>query len=195
MKTKKVTAMTVEDIQAATAALTQLHEGMSFILQLTPAERLAAGRIGPKAVQITEMRLATSREHKDGLPPTFDLKKFEREAALFSALDGCLTAVKELQVDVRDTFLTIGRSAIESSKTAFAHLQAGAAASESLKKSVHLIKARTRAPRVARPPKAAAPAPAGQAAAVPASPVARSTSSGQASSAPTVPEAPDKKAA
>src|SRR5262249_29073858 len=146
MKTNKVTSMSVEEIQAATAALSKVRTSMGFLLPLSAAERAAAGRMGPKTVRTTQMRLATARQHKDTLPPSFDLRKFERETALLLALDQCLSASRAIESDVHDTFLAIGKNAVQSAKIAFGHLAVGMAAAEALKNSVRLIKGR-RSPR------------------------------------------------
>src|SRR5262249_44437375 len=115
---------------------------------------------------------------KDTLPPSFDLRKFERETALLLALDQCLSASRAIESDVHDTFLAIGKNAVQSAKIAFGHLAVGMAAAEALKNSVRLIKGR-RSPRAGPAasqgePAAAAPT-AAPATAVPAAPPANPT--------------------
>src|SRR5262245_35220600 len=190
MKATKVASMSVEEIQTATAELKKVRQAMGFSLPLSPAERAACGRLGTKTAQITQMRLAAAQQHKEVLPPSFDLRQFERETALLVALSQCLDAVKSIQSDVHDTFLAIGKGAVQSAKFALGHLQVGAEANETLKDSVRFItRKRTRAPRAATPQNTAAatpgvPAPGAEAGAAPAAPPVV-----------TPPDAPVKKAA
>jgi hypothetical protein len=81
MKEIKVTSMTEAEIRSATAALVELRRQMTFVLPMTGAERQANRKLGRKTVQVTQMRAAAAREHKDSLPPSFDLRAFERQVA------------------------------------------------------------------------------------------------------------------
>jgi hypothetical protein len=162
MNTNKVSLATVEEIQAVTAALKALHEKMTFVTPLSPEERRQAGKLGSKKVRTTVLRLEAARQHRDALPPAFDLRLFERQTALLSALDECVTAAGMVDRDLRDTLLSLGSGAVQSGKHAFAHIQATAEASNKIGQAVKGLKLRsnrTRREKAAPPPAEAAPAP------------------------------------
>ena len=152
MKEIKVTSMTEAEIQSATAALVELRRQMTFVLPMTGAERQANRKLGRKTVQVTQMRAAAAREHKDSLPPSFDLRAFERQVALLTALDACLQAANQVRDDLRDTFLIIGTGALQTSKVAYGHIQVVADAGGDMNRVVKHLKLRVNKPkRVATP--------------------------------------------
>src|SRR5262245_24504700 len=71
MKQKNKTASTmVEDIKETTRSLKVLHEGMRFVMPLSPTERddYIKRHIGPKTLRVLGLRLASAQQHKDLLP-------------------------------------------------------------------------------------------------------------------------------
>ena len=76
-------------------------------LTFTPAERHEhrAARLGPKTLRLVDNRVVAARQHQDLLPPVFDLRKFEQDAALTAELRECLEAIDEIREDVWDTLL------------------------------------------------------------------------------------------
>ena len=180
MKETKVTSMTEAEIQTATAALVELRRHMTFMLPMTATERLAIRKLGKRAVQATQMRAAAARDRRDVLPPSFDLRAFEREVALMTALESCLTAANQLQSDLRDTFLIVGTGALQTSKVAFGYIQvATQAGDDDAHRTVKHLKLRTRKPK-REPP---APAPATKAEAGPSGPASQPVAPGAAGAA------------
>jgi hypothetical protein len=179
MKNTKVTAMTETEIQSATAVLVKLRRQMKFALTPTPAERRGTRKLTQRAVQATQMRAVIAREHRDGLPPSFDLAGFEHEVALLTALQACLTAAAEVHQELRNTFLVVGAGALEASKVAFAHLQITAAANGDISQALRHVKLRA---RTAKKEEAAAAAATNYAAPAPAPPVVPGASSAAAGS-------------
>jgi len=170
MQNSKVTSMTETEIQSATAALVRLRRQLTSIVTLTPADRAAARSVTKKAVLATQMRVVVAREHRDGLPPSFDLRAFEREVALLTALGECLAVIAQFHSDIRDTFLAVGTSAVRTSKVAFGHLQVMAESSGDINQALRASKLRTRKAKQADNASAAnPPASAPSAAPVPAS--------------------------
>ena len=147
MKTEKSNIPTVEDIQAATTALNGLHANMTFLRPLTPPERRQCGRMGTQSVRLTAQRLEAARQHRDELPPAFDLRQFERDTSLLVALQECLTASTRLQSELRDTLLAFGAGTVQTGKELFAMIQLLAATANKLGRTVNTLKKRPRAPR------------------------------------------------
>jgi hypothetical protein len=155
MSTSKVT-MTVEEIQAATAALKGLHEKMQFLSPLPAAERAERKRLGPRAVRTAEKRLAAAKVHRESLPVSFDLKRFERDVALMTALDRCVETVTGLRAELQDTLHGVGLRGMSAANEAYAYIKAASAAAPGLKQTVSQLA--TRRPK-RLPKKAESPTP------------------------------------
>jgi len=169
MKTK-VTSMTEAEIRSAAAALVELrNKQMTFVLPLTSVERSAMPRLGRNSVQTTQMRAIAARAHSDALPPSFDLRAFEHETALLTALEDCLAIAEQIRTDLHDTFLVVGTGALQTSKVAFGHIQVVADATGSVTRAVQHLKLRKRKskPDAAAPAEPGAPASMGASATVP----------------------------
>ena len=140
------TSTSVQEIRAATAALEALHRQMRFLLPLTQAERRQhqASKIGPKRRRTLENRLVAARQHRDLLPPAFDLCKFERDAAMASALEECVSAIDRVRDEARDTLLALGNRAALAGATAYAYIKVSALTSERLKRTVDRLAPRRR---------------------------------------------------
>jgi hypothetical protein len=186
MKTIKVSSVTEAEIQAATANLVELRRQMTFLRPMTSTERATNPKVIKNAVQVTQMRVAAAREHRDALPPSFDLRAFEKESALLTALDACLSAVNQLQSELRDTFLSVATGALHSSKVAYGHIQVVAEAGSDIDRSVRNLKLRNRKPK--REAAAAAPTPGKSAA--PATSASAASPQSSASATATGPTAP-----
>ncbi|HXJ58264.1 MAG TPA: hypothetical protein VNU68_16535 [Verrucomicrobiae bacterium] len=147
MKTDKVNIPTVEAIQAATTALNNLHATMTFLRPLTAPERRQYGRMGTQTVRQTAQRLEAALQHREALPPAFDLRQFERDTALLVALHDCLTASARIQTEVRDTLLALGTGTVQSGKELFAIIQLLATSANRLGRTVDSLKKRPRSAR------------------------------------------------
>jgi len=147
MKTDKSNIPTVEEIQAATTGLNGLHANMTFLRPLTPPERRQCGRLGTHSVRLTAQRLEAARQHRDELPPAFDLRQFERDTTLLVALQECLTASTRLQSELRDTMLAFGAGTVQTGKELFAMIQLLAATANKLGRTVNSLKKRPRPAR------------------------------------------------
>lgn len=139
----KQNGMSVEQVKAATTELGALRQKMTFVLPLTAAERRdhAAAKIGPKKLRAIENRLVAAQQHRELLPPVFDLRKFERDAALTIALGECQAAIDEIRGSVHDTLLAVGNRAALAASTAYAHIQVAAHTAEHLKRTVEKMAA------------------------------------------------------
>jgi hypothetical protein len=134
----KTASTTVEDINTTTRSLKALYETMTFVLPLSPTERQQhiKRHIGPKALRALGIRLTSAHQHKDLLPPAFDLRQFERDVATTAALEECLTLLGEIHQAVRDTFLDFGARAVDAGNLAYGHIKVSAAGSDNLNRSV-----------------------------------------------------------
>src|SRR5262249_52242697 len=100
---RKAYNMTVEEIDAATAAVNNQRGAMRFLIAVPPEGKSKTGRLATKAMKVAEKRLKAAREHGEALPPAFDLRGFERDVTLMKALERCRDAVDRLQAEVQGT--------------------------------------------------------------------------------------------
>jgi hypothetical protein len=146
----KTASTTMEDINTVTQNLRVLYGEMTFVLPLSPTERQQhkARHIGPRALRALDNRLTAAHQHRDLLPPAFDLRQFERDVAMTASLEECLSALGEIQQAVHDTFLVVGARAIDAGALAYGHIRVSAAGSEHLNRSVAKMASRSgRGPR------------------------------------------------
>lgn len=160
--TKETKNITVEEIRKATARVTALLETMSFVEPLSQAERRShrTVHLGPKTLRTINNRLVTAQANPNLLPPAFDLKRYERDTALASALSECLSAVDRMQSAVRETLLVVGRRAVVDSATVYGYLRVTATTADRLKRTVERLGRRTaQSTTVPTPTPTPAPAP------------------------------------
>jgi len=159
---KKQYRLTVQDIEAATAALDSQRAAMGFLLPLPASGSKGVVRLANKAMTVAEQRLQAAREHAKSLPASFDLPRFENDVALMKALRQCRDAVALLHTQVGDTLNQIGTNVFRVSSEAYAHIKAAAATSPGLQRTVGVLGTRPKAGKeeeVAAPQLSAAPGP------------------------------------
>ncbi len=144
----QVKDIAVDEIRKATARVTTLLETMSFVEPLSQAEQRnhRTVQLGPKALRTIHNRLATAQANPSLLPPAFDLKRYERDAALALALNECLSAVERMQVAVRETLLVVGKRALVDSATVYGYLRVTATTADRLKRTVERLVVRRTSP-------------------------------------------------
>jgi hypothetical protein len=181
-KTNNTAAQALTEIQAATQRMKDLRAALKFATPLSPSERreVIKRTSRGRGLNTLESRLAAASQHRDLLPPAFDLRQFEADTAQTRALEQCLLAASDVQQAVRDTYLTVSGRALRSAKLAYEHLRVSLAGSDQLKRDVGTMTLRvSRSPRRdlatvpdAAKPNAAAPAGASDSTAPPGSPPA-----------------------
>ena len=104
---------TVQKINTTTTALRGFRQKMEFVVPITAAERRnhRSARLGPKKLRQVENRLTAARLHRDLLPPSFDLRQFERDTDETIALTECIVVLDEMREAVADTLLAVGNRA------------------------------------------------------------------------------------
>lgn len=119
--TSKTGNQTVQEIKSATAALRGVRESMQFLVPISDGERAnhRAAHLGPKRLRQLENRLEAARTHRDMLPPTFDLKGFERDTNETLELAKSVAVVNEIRAALLDTLLVAGNRASVASATAY----------------------------------------------------------------------------
>ncbi len=148
--TKNITAV---EVRKATARVTALLETMTFVEPLSQAEQRnhRTVRLGPKAVRTINNRLATAQANPGLLPPAFDLKRFEEDTAVASALSECLSAVERMQAAVHETLLAVGKRALVDSAAVYGYIRVTATTADKLKRTVERLVVRRTSPPAPTP--------------------------------------------
>ena len=194
MSTSKTPPVMAEELQAATAALNGLRGKLEAAKAEMPQPPGQATKVGPKKVQLVARRLEATRQHREALPPAFDVRQFERDATLLFALDACRTALEQALEEVNEAASRVGRTAVEASRAAFVHLQVVASGAGQMTNTVRGLVPKLKAGRrnreqaaeaiaAAAPPASPSPAPA---------PAPAASAPAPASATPAAPEAPAK---
>lgn len=145
MKTTKPTHASSDEVQTVITALKELHEQMTFLTPLSPEQRgaLRAGRIGPQGWPVLQNRLGAARQHRDMLPPTFDLRKFERDVELAGNLRDCLVRLDQIRAGVNDTLLALGSRVLQASAAVYGYINV-ASSSEAARSRILRVTRRSR---------------------------------------------------
>jgi hypothetical protein len=92
-------------------------------------------------------RMKAAWSHRGSLPPTFELRKFEKQAHLVIELSKCQKTLERMLGDVRDTLRSIGPPVLAESKTVFGYLSVTAKGTGQVQSTVSSLTLRTRASR------------------------------------------------
>jgi hypothetical protein len=150
MKTENTKAGLTAGPDAITAVVTELeavHAKMTFVPPLTSEERARLATFGPRSSEVIQKRLEAAWSHRESLPPTFELRKFEKQARLVIELSKCQKTLERMLGDVRDTLRSIGPPVLAESKTVFGYLSVTAKGTGQVQSTVSSLTLRTRASR------------------------------------------------
>lgn len=136
--------MVVEVIRSATAEINAVRDKLKLSMPQKapqPGKSPATG-IGPGKLRKVLNRVDAARLHSELLPPSFDLRTFERDAVLAGALGEYLAAIDEMRRAVRELLQDVGSRAMAAAATAFAHIKVASNAEGGLKRTVEKLGAR-----------------------------------------------------
>jgi len=150
MKTENTKAGLTAGPDAITAVVTELeavHAKMTFVPPLTAEERARLAAFGPRSSEVIQKRLEAAWSHRASLPPTFELRKFEKQARLVIELSKCQKTLERMLGDVRDTLRSIGPPVLAESRTVFGYLTVTAQGTGQVQSTVSSLTLRPRASR------------------------------------------------
>ncbi|HEX8146135.1 MAG TPA: hypothetical protein VF591_02945 [Pyrinomonadaceae bacterium] len=100
--------------QKVFVAIETIRQQLPFLIDLTPEERRALPRFGPKSRGFVEQALQVAEQNPDFLPRTFDVGEMRNDVELYSALLSVQIAVAQLNERVNDTVMAVGSDAYAS---------------------------------------------------------------------------------
>lgn len=145
-------------ITAVAAELEAVHAKMTFVPPLTMEERARLASFGPRSSEVIQKRLEAAWSYRASLPPTFELRKFEKQARLVIELSKCQRTLERMLGDVRATLRSIGPPVLAESKTVFGYLTVTAQGTGQVHSTVSSLTLRPRASRRATPVPSVVPA-------------------------------------
>src|SRR6185503_873796 len=116
MNTTKPTNASPDEVQAVLSALEDVDRKMEFLTPLNPEQRgefRGRKRLSSKGWRLLQGRVDAARNHRELLPPTFDLRQLERAVEVALGLQSCLACLDKMSQGISDTLLMLGARAGE----------------------------------------------------------------------------------
>jgi hypothetical protein len=131
-------------VPADLAVLEELRGQMTYLTPLSAEERreLRGVRIGPKTWHLLQCRVEAASKHPELLPPSFDLRRFQRNAELAGHLRVLYARLDRMRDEVGDTLLTLGSHVLPEGTVAYGHLKVAVSAQQSLHDTVGALGSR-----------------------------------------------------
>lgn len=134
----------MDEIHATTTKLTSLRKSMKVLVPLSEAERAEqrSRSFSFKKLRTLKGRLSAARQHRELLPPAFDMAAFERDATQALGLSECLAVLEDLARAIGDTLMVVGTRAHNAGAAAYAHIKVASATAPHLAGTVETIASR-----------------------------------------------------
>lgn len=117
-------ALSAADRTAILDALDTVRAKLPFLIDLGPNERRSLPKFGDRSVAFVRRAAELARQDDSFLPRSFDVAAFEKDAALYDALDGILLALARLTEHVEDTRALVGAEAYSAALDVYRSLRA-----------------------------------------------------------------------
>lgn len=117
-------SLSAADRTAILAALDTVRQKLPFLVDLSPDERRGLPRFGDKSVAFVRRAAEVARQDDSFLPRRFDLPAFEKDVALYDALDAVALALTRLAEHVDDTRALVGAEAYSAALDVYRSLKA-----------------------------------------------------------------------
>ena len=112
-------ALDAQAQQSALDAIQAARNLLPFLLDLSPEERHALPKLGPKSLAFVQTALDVAAQNPDILPRNFDMEEFRRDVELFTALQPVAVSLRQLHELVEDTLLAVGSEAYVGALTVY----------------------------------------------------------------------------
>lgn len=110
--------------QTVTTALADLLAGLPFLIDLSPEDRRFMPKMGPKSQAFVEKCLEAAKANPKALSGSFDLAEFERDLALWKALQPIALKVAQLNELLDDTLTAVGSDLYTEALACYGYLKA-----------------------------------------------------------------------
>lgn len=115
--------LTDEQLRAVDDALTALEASLSSLISLTPEQRKALNRMGPKSENFCRQTLTVLEQNPQVLPPSVDLREAKADLAALEKLRPRLARLQRLAERADDTQDALGSDIMSFSLEGYALLR------------------------------------------------------------------------
>lgn len=128
-------------------AVQTIRDNMPFLTDASPEDWEGLNKLGPKSRAFAEASLTAAQQFTEHLPRRFEPDEFERDLALFLAVEPVYLALQDLFERVSDTRMLVGSDAMEAAYEVYHHVK-GAPGASTLNETYDTLRTRfQRGPR------------------------------------------------
>ena len=122
-----------KDVTVIKASIKKVQEQMPFLINLSVQDRRRLLKMGDKSLAFVTKSLSAAEANPDILPRTFDVQGFGRDYQLAKDLLEIQAMLKQLNEQVDDTLMAVGREAMDSSLSVYDYVKTAAKREPGLK--------------------------------------------------------------
>ena len=119
--------LTEEQRTAITDAVATIRTNLPFLVGLSPEERQALNKLGPKSRSFAQTALTVARQNADVLPAGFDVDDFAADLTLYNDLEDIFLSLERLYEEVSDTRMLAGSEAMFAARAVLYYVRGSAA--------------------------------------------------------------------
>jgi hypothetical protein len=106
--------------------LSDMELNMSFLVQLTPAEKKKYLRLGAKSPAFLSRAVELAKQNPQVLPNYFNQAEFEKDVQDFEIMSDLLVQINKLQQAIKDTKMAFEQESIRAALDFYKHCQSAA---------------------------------------------------------------------
>lgn len=114
-------SMSPELVESLEKQLSELEQSLSFLVALTPDERLSKVKFGSGATGFVNQALELVKQDCSFMPQKFDLAEFTKDVTLLAQLNTVNTRMSRLQQRLKDTTLLAGSESYKTALEVYRH--------------------------------------------------------------------------
>jgi hypothetical protein len=142
------------DAQAVRDAFAAILNKLSFLVNLTAAERKTIAKAGPDSLSFVQNALTAAQTNPTILPASFSTTEFKNDVELFALLTELGTQAASLASQIDDTRMAVGGEAMQQASQVYTYVKAATKVTPGLKPVAEQLSERFRRPsRPKQPPK------------------------------------------
>jgi len=125
--------LSAADVQTVKDAFALILQKLSFLVNLTAAERKIIFKTGPNSLSFVTNALTAAQINPAILPVSFSTPAFQRDVDLFTVLNELGTLATSVASQIDDTRLAVGGEAMQQATQVYTYIKAAAKMTPGLK--------------------------------------------------------------
>lgn len=119
-------SVSTADAQAVRDAFAAVLNKLSFLVNLTLAERKATFKTGPDSLSFVQNALNAAQTNPTILPASFSTTEFNNDVELYTLLTELGTLAASVASQIDDTRVAVGGEAMQQAKLVYSYVKTGA---------------------------------------------------------------------